>query len=84
MIDHRRHLIYPLAVEVTVQCRGGCEQDKTLTVPLGQYEEWVSERGGTVQSIFKDLGADERELLISGTCGECWDKLFPKEDEGEG
>jgi hypothetical protein len=44
----------------------------------------VSERGGTVQSIFKDLGADERELLISGTCGECWDKLFPKEDEGEG
>lgn len=28
-------------------------------------------------------GADEREVLISGTGAECWDTLFGSDDEDE-
>lgn len=39
--------------------------------------------GGFAQDCFPGLSADEREFLISGICGECWDKMFggPEEDE---
>lgn len=34
-----------------------------------------------VDKVFPDESADVRELLITGTCPECWDKLFPKEEQ---
>lgn len=34
---------------------------------------------GKVQDIFPDLSADERELIMSGICGECYDKMFGDE-----
>ena len=34
-----------------------------------------------IQDIFPELSAATRELLISGTCETCWDKLFPADDE---
>lgn len=39
--------------------------------------------GGFAQDCFPGLTADQREFLISGICGECWDKMFggPEEDE---
>jgi hypothetical protein len=39
---------------------------------LRRYEQ-TSEN---VQNIFPELSADLRELLISGTCGWCFDKMF--------
>lgn len=35
--------------------------------------------GGFAQDCFPDLSADEKEFLISGICGACWDKMFPEE-----
>ena len=39
--------------------------------------------GATVQDAFPYLSADEREMLVSGICPSCWDKLFedPEADE---
>jgi len=37
---------------------------------------WAWEDGELVQNAFPYLSADEREMLISGICPECWDKLF--------
>lgn len=40
--------------------------------------------GQLVQIAFPYLSAEEREMLISGTCKECWDKMFtPDEKEGD-
>lgn len=34
-----------------------------------------------MQDIFPDLSLGDRELLISGTCSTCWDKMFPEDTE---
>ncbi len=37
---------------------------------------WAWEDGELVQNAFPYLSADEREILISGICPECWAKMF--------
>jgi hypothetical protein len=45
------------------------------------YQRWKG--GELIQRAMPYLTADQRELLISGVCGECFDKMFtPEEDEG--
>jgi hypothetical protein len=44
--------------------------------------KWKNKEG-YVQDLLHYLSADQRELLISGTCGECFDSLFPPDDEDE-
>jgi hypothetical protein len=39
------------------------------------------EGGALIQDALGYLTADERELLISGTCGACFDNMFPPEPE---
>lgn len=39
--------------------------------------------GGFAQDCFPYLPAAEREFLISGICGKCWDEMFPAEEEAE-
>ena len=34
-----------------------------------------------IQDIFPYLSAEVRELLISGTCDECWNKMFSFDGE---
>ena len=59
---------------------------KTCTV-CGEYEVWSLDRelvtrwqgGENIQIVFPDMNESDREILISGTHGVCWDKLFPKE-----
>ena len=49
---------------------------------LAELEKPRSERR-FMQDIFPDLSIGDRELLISGTCNTCWQKLFGSEDEEE-
>lgn len=38
------------------------------------------EEGGLlIQDAFPELSVDQREQLISGYCGECWDTLWSDE-----
>lgn len=37
--------------------------------------------GALIQDAFPELSANQREILISGTCERGWDKLFSNEDE---
>ena len=41
--------------------------------------DWMS-GSGPIEKILYYLSANERELLISNTCGECFDNLFPPLD----
>lgn len=45
------------------------------------FKEWES--GQPIQSVAPYLSEDERELLISGVCGKCFDDMFAGEDDDE-
>lgn len=59
--------------KITVTC-GQCKRDFVLTVDTGRYGRWRLGEG-TIQRMLPELTADERELLMTGNCGECFDKL---------
>lgn len=63
--------------QVRRQCKE-CEQIVTFPVFRTDWHSWVnvpqSERM-PVQTAFPYLSADERELLVSGICGTCFDDM---------
>jgi hypothetical protein len=63
---------------VAVPCRR-CHTVHDLTVNVEKFVSWQA--GELIQDALPELSLDERELLISGTCGACFDELFPEEDE---
>ena len=63
----------PETVRVEKQCRV-CHQLAIVEVPREQFIAWRN--GELAQLAFPQLSADEREMLISGTHPECWEKLF--------
>ena len=40
-------------------------------------------KGESVQDAFPNMPIAERELFVSGTCGDCFKKLFPPMGEDE-
>lgn len=47
-----------------------------MQVDQDKYDSWTQGEG-LIQDIFPELTDGDRELLISATCDECWEKLFP-------
>jgi hypothetical protein len=43
------------------------------------FERWQTDT--KIQDALPELSADDRETLISGTCGPCFDQMFPPEPE---
>ncbi len=58
-----------------------CGKVHTVTVNKTDFERWQS--GVSIQSAFPYLSANEREILISGTCPKCWDSMFSFGEEEE-
>ena len=60
-----------------------CHSRKFITVGKKSLYAWTA--GMRAQEAFPGLSDDDRERLISGTCSECWDKLFkePSENSSE-
>ena len=56
-----------------------CHKLQTIEVNEIQYSDWMA--GKNIQKAFPDLTADQREILMSGICPECWDEIFQDEDE---
>ena len=54
---------------------------KTETVLVKKIDLMAWKKGMYIQNAMPYLEVDERELLISGICGECFDNMFPNEDE---
>lgn len=62
---------------IDIPCRI-CGKRVKIVVEKDDYIRFT--RGESyVQDIFPYLSADDREMLISQTCGECWDKLWQDE-----
>lgn len=56
-----------------------CSTPTDLTVSTNGLAAW---RDGThIQDALPDLTVDERELMISGMCGTCFDKFIPADED---
>ena len=55
-----------------------CKNVHILLVNSDDLQQWKD--GELIQDAMPYLSADERELLISGTCGTCFDKMFGGEE----
>jgi hypothetical protein len=50
-------------------------------VEVNEVDYWDWQDGELAQNAFPYLSADEREMLISGICPTCWDKMFGSDEE---
>lgn len=58
-----------------------CNKDFELKV---KETDLIRVRNGEyIQDVMSYLSADERELLISGICGKCFDDMFADDEEDE-
>jgi hypothetical protein len=69
------------AMKIDVCCKW-CEKSHELELPKSGLNRW--KKGELIQDVLPELSADERELLISGTCGKCWDAMFGFLGDGRG
>lgn len=58
-----------------------CGKVTLVDVRSADYDAW--QHGKHVQDAFPYLPADEREMLITGICSECWDKMFGVVEEDD-
>jgi hypothetical protein len=58
---------------------GMCKVDIVVVYDDVDYRRWKESE--LIQNAFPYLTADERELLMSATCGGCFDKLFAEEED---
>jgi len=67
-----------------VDCRL-CGQTTQVPATVEQLTELYMPRSERrfVQDIFPDLSIGDRELLISGTCDTCWQKMFGSDCDEE-
>jgi hypothetical protein len=64
-------------VIVPAACRM-CREVYCVEVDAVGYQQWRA--GELIQNALPELSTEERELL-KGTCEDCWNKLFPENDE---
>lgn len=62
-----------------INCRV-CNDAHTVYVNRTDYKNWT-DRKGLIQDIFYYLTNDDRELLLTNTCGKCFDKMFEDNHE---
>ena len=65
-------------IVVIAQC-SMCEQVHYIVVPKRDYTRWMRGKA-VIQDAMPYMHPDVRELMLSGVCGECFDKMF---DNGE-
>jgi len=66
----------------TCKVTRGCElcgNDVSMYVQPGDFEKFLA-GVGYIQGIFPYLTAGERELLLNGYCGPCFDSFCPPDD----
>jgi hypothetical protein len=62
-------------MKVTVTCPLCLTEQRPLLVSIERYNAW---KNGElfIHDAFPELTASERELLMTGTCDPCWDRMY--------
>ena len=66
---------------IDVQC-DHCGITYSMLVDKDDIMDWILDKG-YIQELMPYLSASERELLISGTCNNCWKMLYGETAEEE-
>ena len=56
-----------------------CNANRVVEMDSEAYTRWM--QGEHIQDVAPELSEDDRELLISGVCGPCFDEMFAEEEE---
>ncbi|WP_339271486.1 hypothetical protein NYE54_08320 [Paenibacillus sp. FSL K6-1330] len=56
-----------------------CSMTQVLTVSEDDLQKYKD--GAHAQHAFPYLSAGDRELIISGVCGSCFDEMFEDDDD---
>lgn len=64
---------------IEVKCRI-CGKQYFIRANEERYIKWKAGEN-FIQDLLPDLSPAERELLISGTCDNCWKSMFGEEDD---
>ncbi len=67
----------PLDLELELECRY-CDYKEVITVAEADYIAWHN--GKFIQDAIPSLTAGQRELMISSTGDDCWNRFFPDYD----
>tara|TARA_B100000519_G_C13841603_1_gene249864 strand:+ start:138 stop:431 length:294 start_codon:yes stop_codon:yes gene_type:complete len=67
----------PLDLELELECKY-CDYEENISVHESDYISWHN--GEFIQDAFPYLTAGQRELMISNTCDDCWNRFFPDDD----
>lgn len=51
-----------------------CGKTTRVMLDYVQFQAW--RRGTLIQNAFPEMSKEEREVLITGTHGECWKRMF--------
>ena len=65
-------------VKITSECIC-CGKVQSVELNESVYMKWI--RGEHIQDVAPELSIDDREFLISGVCGPCFDAMFADEEE---
>ena len=65
-------------ITILVECPI-CHKTYEVTVPFEGFLAWQA--GEKVSDAFADCDPNTREALISGVCPQCWEELFPSEED---
>lgn len=60
-------------MDIDIKCRI-CHVSEQIDIPREDIKKWQD--GALIQDAMPYLSPDQRELLISGICGPCFDKMF--------
>jgi len=58
-----------------------CDTQIVFYVPTDEWDKWSEGRGPFIQEAMPSVSADNREFLISGSCGDCYDEIFAEGEE---
>lgn len=70
-----------MTIYITPPCMM-CGKTTEVEVDSAALHRWQSQ-GWLIQVALPDLDDGERELIKSGIHPDCWDELFPPDDEDE-
>lgn len=66
-------------VECNVEVRCPvCGKVYTVRVPHEGFIKW--ENGDRIQECMPHLSNEDREALITGICGDCWNRMYGEDD----
>ncbi len=63
---------------ISVSCID-CGDNKLFDVKTSNYDRWAN--GELIQRAMPEVPEGDREILISGMCGDCFDKMWADDDD---